>query len=160
MIVLVAVIGILGALVAALIILLIISYQKIKSAEGLYNIVRENFRQYEEQVAERIRSERKDAIARSTSVVKGKVAEQLVPFLKDFNFNPRDCRFIGGPVDLLVFEGLTEGDLERVVLIEVKTGGSRLSKRERQIRDAVRNGEFAFLTCRVAEDGSVITWSA
>ena len=85
---------------------------------------------------------RADAIKKSTAVVKGKVAEQLVPFTGDFGFNPRDCRFLGSPVDLIVFEGLTEGEVTRVVFIEVKSGKyARLSRRERQVRDAIENGE-------------------
>lgn len=84
---------------------------------------------------------RADAIKKSTAVVKGKVAEQLVPFAEVFPFNPRDARFLGSPIDLLVFAGLTEGELDRVVFIEVKTGKSRLSRRERQLRDIIDAGE-------------------
>jgi len=85
---------------------------------------------------------RADAIKKSTAVVKGKVAEQLVPFSIDFGYNPRDVRFLGSPVDLVVFEGLTEGNMTRVVFIEVKTGKyARLSQREKQVRDAIENGE-------------------
>jgi len=84
---------------------------------------------------------RADAIKRSTAVVKGKVAEQLVPFGPEFDYNPRDARFLGSPIDFVVFDGLSEGDLCKVVFVEVKTGNSRLSRRERQIRDLVKAGE-------------------
>lgn len=85
---------------------------------------------------------RADAIKKSTAVVKGKVAEHLVPFADDFPFNPRDARFLGSPVDFVVFEGLTEGDVNRVVFIEVKTGKTaRLSRREKQVQLAIENGE-------------------
>lgn len=87
---------------------------------------------------------RKDAIARSEHVVKGKVAEQLVPFGEEFGYNPRDARFLGSPLDFLVFEGMAEGMIDRIVFIEVKTGMSRLSKRERQVRDAVDSGEVYY----------------
>lgn len=84
---------------------------------------------------------RADAIKRSKAVVKGNVAEQLVPFTEAFMYNPRDARFLGAPVDLIVFEGMTERFIDRIVFIEVKTGRSSLSKRERQIRDAIDLGE-------------------
>jgi predicted Holliday junction resolvase-like endonuclease len=88
---------------------------------------------------------RADAIKKSAAVVRGKVAEHLVPFDAAFGFNPRDCRFLGSPVDLIVFEGLTEGDVERVVFIEVKSGKyARLSQREKQVRDAIENGEVDY----------------
>jgi len=73
------------------------------------------------------------------------VAEQLVPFTDDFGYNPRDARFLGSPVDLIVFEGLTEGDVTRVVFIEVKSGKyAHLSRREKQVRDAIENGEVDY----------------
>jgi len=88
---------------------------------------------------------RADAVKRSTAVVKGKVAEQLVPFQADFGYNPRDCRFLGSPIDFIVFEGLTEGDVTGIVFIEVKTGKTaRLSRREKQVRAAVEYGDVSF----------------
>jgi len=80
---------------------------------------------------------RQDAIQRSHAVTVGKVHEQLVPYLPDFHFNPKDARFLGTPVDLVVFDGLDEGQLRRVVFVEVKTGGSALSARERQVRETI-----------------------
>src|SRR5207302_822704 len=76
---------------------------------------------------------RQDAVQRSQAVTTGKVHEQLVPYLPEFGFNPKDARFLGSPVDLLVFDGLDAGELRRVVFIEIKTGGSALTGRERQL---------------------------
>ena len=93
---------------------------------------------------------RADAIKKSKEVITGKVAEQMVPFRGDFGFNPRDCRFLGSPVDFIVFDGLTEGALERIVLIEVKTGKyATLSKRERQVREAVRLNQVYYRVLHV-----------
>lgn len=80
---------------------------------------------------------RLDAVQRSQAVTAGKVYEQLVPYLPDFPFNPKDVRFLGTPVDLVVFDGLSEGPVRRIVFVEVKTSGSDLSPRERRVRDAV-----------------------
>ena len=83
---------------------------------------------------------RADAIARSKAVVRGKVAEQFVPFTEDFDYYPRDARFLGSPLDYVFFEGLTEGELLRVVFIEVKTGKSRLTARQVSLRDVIDEG--------------------
>jgi len=83
---------------------------------------------------------RRDAVRRSQAVTSGKVQEQLVPHLPGFEFNPRDARFLGSPVDFVVFDGLAHGPVERVVFLEVKTGTATLSSRERQVRDAVLAG--------------------
>jgi predicted Holliday junction resolvase-like endonuclease len=92
---------------------------------------------------------RQDAIQRSLAVTTGKVYEQLVPYLPDFQFNPRDARFLGSPVDFVVFDGLSEGALRRVVFVEVKTGSADLSVRERRIRDAVRGGQVEWFEMRL-----------
>jgi predicted Holliday junction resolvase-like endonuclease len=80
---------------------------------------------------------RQDAVLRSQAVTVGKVSEQLLPYLPGFRFNPKDARFLGSPVDLVVFDGLDEGELRGVWFLEVKTGNAVLSERERQIRDAI-----------------------
>src|SRR5437868_2525799 len=92
---------------------------------------------------------REDAVQRSLAVTVGKVHEQLVPYLPEFGFNPKDVRFLGSPVDLVVFDGLDDGELRRVVFIEIKTGGSALSGRERQVRDGVRARQVAWEELRI-----------
>jgi len=90
---------------------------------------------------------RQDAVRRSQAVTSGKVHEQLIPYLPAFPFNPKDIRFLGSPVDLVVFDGLAEGRVRRVVFLEVKTGGAGLTGRERSIRDVIqaRDVEWAEL---------------
>ena len=95
------------------------------------------------------RAIRQDAIVRSQATIAGQVQEQLLPVLPDFPFNPKDARFLGSPVDLIVFDGLDAGELRGIVFIEVKTGGSALSKRERQLRDAVRDGRVRWQEMRM-----------
>lgn len=82
---------------------------------------------------------RKDAIERSGAVTLGKVTEHLAPYFSDFvsKYNPRDARFLGSPIDLIVFDGLDSGNLRKIVFVEVKTGASAMTQRERQIRDVV-----------------------
>ena len=50
------------------------------------------------------------AISRSRSVLGGKFAEQLAPFLPDFPGNPTEACFLGSPIDLVVFPGLATGE--------------------------------------------------
>ena len=92
---------------------------------------------------------REDAVQRSQAITAGKVHEQLIPYLPVFPYNPKDVRFLGSPVDLVVFDGLSEGRLERIVFVEVKTGGSALTIRERTVRDVVRAGEIDWEELRV-----------
>jgi predicted Holliday junction resolvase-like endonuclease len=95
---------------------------------------------------------REDAVRRSQAVTAGKVHEQLIPYLPVFPFNPKDVRFLGSPIDLVVFDGLAEGQLRRVVFLEVKTGGAGLTNRERCIRDVIQAGEVDWAELRVPRD--------
>jgi len=95
------------------------------------------------------RAVREDAVQRSLAVTAGKVYEQIVPYLPGFPFNPKDVRFMGSPVDLVVFDGLSEGDVRRVLFVELKSGGADLSARERRVRDAVRGGQVFWLELRL-----------
>src|SRR6266704_573893 len=97
---------------------------------------------------------REDAVQRSLAVTAGKVHEQLVPYLPEFGFNPKDARFLGSPVDLIVFDGLAAGDVRRVVFLEVKTGGAPLTARERQVRAVIEAREVAWAELRLTRDQS------
>jgi len=92
---------------------------------------------------------REDAVQRSLAVTAGKVHEQLVPYLPEFGFNPKDARFLGSPVDLIVFDGLAAGDVRRIVFLEVKTGGASLTARERQVRDIIEAREVEWAELRL-----------
>jgi predicted Holliday junction resolvase-like endonuclease len=93
---------------------------------------------------------RENAVQRSLAVTAGKVHEQLVPYLPEFGFNPKDARFLGSPVDLVVFDGLSAGEVQRVVFLEVKTGGGALTERERQVRRVIEARAVAWVELRVA----------
>ena len=92
---------------------------------------------------------RQDAIARSQAVVLGRVTEHLAPYLPEFELNPRDARFIGSPIDLIVFNGLTEGDLKSIVFVEIKSGESQITPKERKIRDIIKEGQVEWRELRI-----------
>ncbi len=97
-----------------------------------------------------IRRSRADAVRRSRAVLGGQLAEQVAPFLPGFPCNPADARFIGKPVDFIAFPGASEGrPVGEILFIEVKSGSSALSAREKEIRDAVRNGAVRYVEYRV-----------
>lgn len=100
-------------------------------------------------VAQAETSIRRDATQRSQAVTLGKVTEHLAPYFGSFEFNPKDARFIGTPIDLIVFDGLNDDAVREVVFIEIKTGGSKLTSRERMVRQAVLEGRVAWREMRL-----------
>lgn len=110
--------------------------------------VREARRLLAEWKTEQEKQIRQDAIQRSQAVTVGKVTEHLVPHLPNFNFNPKDARFIGSPIDFIIFDGLNddeENQIREVVFLEIKTGTSTLTRRERMVRDAIKAGRVRWM---------------
>ena len=92
---------------------------------------------------------RADAIIRSSAVIRGRVSEHLAPYIS-FPYNPRDARFIGSPIDIIVFNGAEEGYIREVVFLEVKTGdAASLSPKQRQIRDLIQNKNVVWREFRI-----------
>ena len=76
------------------------------------------------------------------------MTEHIVPYFPGFAFNPKDVRFLGTPIDFVVFDGLSDGRVEKIVFVEVKTGGSTLSSRERLVREAVAGRKVEWVEFR------------
>ena len=71
------------------------------------------------------------------------MTEQFMPFLPDYPWDPQRFRFIGAPIDGVQFEE------DRVILVEFKTGTSRLTEAQRRIRDQVVGGHVEFEELRI-----------
>ena len=99
----------------------------------------------------RVPAIREDAIKRSRSVLGGQFSEQLAPFLPDFPYIPTEARFIGKPVDFLVFKGMDGKSIEEVVFVEVKSGKSRRSPIEDSLRKAIQDRRVAWHEYRIPE---------
>ena len=119
--------------------------------------------EYEQYIAE-LELEHQQALAQaqkrsvntSRAVLKGKMAEQFAPILPEFQYLPSDAKFLGDPVDYVVFDGYTDlrdgqgkvDDIE-IVLIDIKSGGARLTKGQQAIAQAIQQGRIRFETIRI-----------
>ena len=93
----------------------------------------ENIRQGREQI-------KREALKGSSATIKGQIGERFAPFVPGFGYEPADARFLGNPVDYIVFDGLTEGQVRAIAFVEVKTGGATLSPYQRQVHEAIKAG--------------------
>ena len=91
---------------------------------------------------------RKDAVDRSRAVLTGQFSEQLAPYFPDFPYSPNEVRFLGKPVDFIVFRGCDSDAVSEVVFLEVKSGRSRLNATERSLKQAVLAGRVLRVTQR------------
>ena len=126
-------------------------------------------REYEEKIRdmgethhEALGNARKESVQMSRNTLRGKVAEQVAPMLPGFDYSPSDARFLGDPIDYIVFsgyskvrDGIDEEDELEVVILDIKSGKARLSKEQRRIAEAVEAGRVRFEVVRVSGDGVV-----
>ncbi len=107
-------------------------------------------------IAEEEPAIRDDALRRSEAVLTGKIGEQLAPISLDFPFNPADARFLGSPVDFIVFDGYSDvrdgrtDRLRSIVFVDVKTGGARLTPVERRVRACVEERRVRYVAVDLA----------
>jgi uncharacterized protein YneF (UPF0154 family) len=95
---------------------------------------------------------REEAIKKSRAVLGGQFSEQLAPFLPDFPHNPTEVRFIGKPIDFLVFKGMDEKNISEVVFVEVKSGKARMNPVEKTLKDAIDNKRVSWAEYRIPEE--------
>jgi predicted Holliday junction resolvase-like endonuclease len=82
-------------------------------------------------------------LKRSQSVKYGQLTEQWIPFAKNFPFNSQNFRFIGKPIDGLVF------DDDQIVFVEFKTNKSSLSQVQKKVKDLVKEKKVGWFELRV-----------
>lgn len=100
---------------------------------------------------------RKDAVNRSRAVLTGQILEQVAPYLPNFPCNPEDAKFLGKPVDFIGFVTskndedlpLEERPISEILFIEVKSGKSVLTKREKEVKKAIEDGRVKYIEYRI-----------
>lgn len=108
----------------------------------------------------RIDGIRKESNERQRNSVKGKIGEQLAPLFPEFSekYESADARFIGTPIDYIVFKNMSKfSNSERepieVVFVEIKTGKtSSLKPIENAVKDAIDNKRVRFETLKIQPD--------
>lgn len=103
---------------------------------------------------------RRESTDQSRAVLKGKLAEQMAPLLPGFDYWPADARFLGDPIDYVVFDGYATAngggpDNLNIVILDIKKGQAPLSAGQRRIARAVAAGRVRFEVVRVFADGTV-----
>lgn len=86
-------------------------------------------------------SERSEVQAGAVNL--GNILERVAPAMPTFPVKLTECRSLFDPIDYLAFPGADRGVIEAIEFVEIKSGDSRLSKRQKEIRDAVECGKVA-----------------
>jgi predicted Holliday junction resolvase-like endonuclease len=125
-----------------------VNYNHLES-QYIYSITENN--EFKKQLKELKEKYDKEISSKKSEQVRlGSIAENLVPFLKDFKYNPKQCHFLGQPIDYLFI-----GDSE-IVFIEVKTGDSTLSSKQKNIKKMIEEKKVRFETHRLNDNDYII----
>lgn len=98
-------------------------------------------------IKEQIYSKKILSQKKSSEVRLGRIGENMAPFVTDWPYEQNKFRFLGNPVDGIQF---TDNE---IIFIEIKTGKSRLSHVQKNIKKLIAEGKVSFATFRVAENG-------
>ena len=135
------VLEILVAVLSVAVVFLVIRHVYLKSS------FEQRLREWTEKEETRIR---KDAIERSARTLSGKTLEKLIPFLDKFPYDAHDMRWLGDPVDFIIFDGYSsEKSPEQIVFCEVKSGQSSLSKTQNKIKELVEKKKVKWFEFRI-----------
>ncbi len=96
-----------------------------------------------------LRQHRRDAVSRSKSVISGHVHEKLAPLLPDFPYAMRDMVFIGKGVDYIIFDGLSSGQLNEIIFLEIKSWSSKQNANEKAIQHSIEKGKVSYEVMRI-----------
>ena len=101
---------------------------------------------------EKIPTIRQEAIKQSRAVLSGQFSEQIAPYLPDFEFKPTEVRFLGKPVDFIVFKGMDAKNIEEVVFVEVKSGKNDLSYVQKSLKESIKSKNVRWQEYKVPLD--------
>ncbi|AHB41296.1 Holliday junction resolvase-like protein [candidate division SR1 bacterium RAAC1_SR1_1] len=92
----------------------------------------------------KIKHQRQDAVTRSRNVVLGNVNEKIAPLLPGFPYHYKDLMFLGKGIDYIVFDGLSHGNLTKIVFLEIKTNSSTLNRNETMIKQCIEQKKVEY----------------
>ena len=77
-----------------------------------------------------------DKISLSTKY--GQISEEFFPLEQSYPYNSKDFKFLGNPIDGIQFNE------DKIILVEFKTNKSKLSTKQRHIRNLINNKQVEF----------------
>lgn len=104
----------------------------------------ERLKNRDEKLAHDMLSNTDVLLNRTRGINLGMSLEKVLPIMDNFRWQIPDCRFLGKPIDMITFNGLSENRIESISFIEIKSGFSRLTKSQKLVKDAVEDQKVKY----------------
>jgi predicted Holliday junction resolvase-like endonuclease len=99
--------------------------------------------------AEQEKSRKVVSQKKSSETRLGQITEHMIPVMEKFPYDKKNLHFLGNPIDYLHFD-FDEGS---ITFIEVKSGNSRVSKRQKIVKNIIKTGRVYYDEVRLNEKG-------
>ena len=127
---------------------------KVREASDLINQIEEITSQ-NAQKSEEIKKQKSRAASAHTT--KGQILEKWCPFLEhpeiDPDWDAKNWAFMGQPIDYIIFDWRENKEINmadgKIVMLDVKSGKSQLTTKQRRIRDLIKAGNVEWRTIRL-----------
>ena len=127
---------------------------KVRETDSLMNQIEQIVSQSEEKSQEIKKQKSRAASAHTT---KGQILEKWCPFLEHPEIDPdweaKNWSFMGQPIDYIIFDWRNDKTINladgKVVMLDVKSGKSQLTTKQRRIRDLIQAGKVEWKTIRL-----------
>lgn len=117
--------------------------------KGTRELQEDLFKIHDELGFERERNKTLLSQKKSSETRLGQISEHLVPFLANCPYDPKNLHFLGNPIDYISFD-FDEGAIH---FIEIKSGNSKASKRQKIIKNIIKSGRVYYEELRINEKG-------
>ena len=98
---------------------------------------------------------RRVAIERATKTKLPKLLKRVVPTFADRKLNPQDIKTVFHPIDFVVFDGLKNDKVDRVLFLDRKTEDASRASIQESITNAIGTESVSWETLRVSETGTI-----
>ena len=105
---------------------------------------KEELKDREEKLKKRRKLATEKAQITTKAVNIGKNLEKVLPTMRDFKWTVPDSKFLGDPIDLIIFNGLSINKVKSINFIEVKSGKAGLNNHQKSIRDAIEEQKVSY----------------
>ena len=96
---------------------------------------------------------REEAAKRAQAQVPKLIKKSLSDHIVSLKYNPYDIKPINHPIDLVVYDGMSDGDVKDVIFLHSKNKAMR--ELHKSVHNVVENKEYDWKVVRISMDGKL-----